>query len=166
MFEMGRPRIIRMMGLALLVAVGLSVIGGQSPSTETDKHELMKPVVHVYSEQLSAKDKLVDGPDGKVIEITSETTLVWVDLVPDARFAHDTEYLLITAEGTKVIKGQWWLVVNGQDVRDIEQREFELNRNKLMYSSLKACNHAVWRPGRMIAVTVSLSYKPRTSFIV
>ena len=61
-----------------------------------------RAVVHVYPEKLTAKDTLVDGPSGKRIEIGGETTLIWVDLAPDARYAHDTEYVLITARGTQV----------------------------------------------------------------
>ena len=45
-----------------------------------------------------------------------EATLVWVDLAPDARYAHDTEYLLITPRGTSVSKGQWWPVLNGKPI--------------------------------------------------
>jgi hypothetical protein len=71
---------------------------------------------HVHPEPLKPGDVLIDGPRGKRIEITSPTTLIWVDLAPDARFAHDTEYVLITPQGTRVVKGQWWPNLNGKDI--------------------------------------------------
>src|SRR5689334_13737423 len=54
-----------------------------------------KAVVHVYPHKLTPRDKLADGPSGRAIEITAETTLVWVDLAPEARYAHATQYVLI-----------------------------------------------------------------------
>ena len=39
-----------------------------------------------------------------------------VDLMPEANFAHPTLYLLISPAGTRVEKGQWWPVLNGQPV--------------------------------------------------
>lgn len=75
-----------------------------------------KAVVHVYDQKLSGSDALTDGPNGKRIEVTGETTLLWVDLNPDARYAHDTEYILINERGSRVVKGQWWPVLNGKDI--------------------------------------------------
>jgi hypothetical protein len=72
--------------------------------------------VFIYPEKLTSKAKLTDGKEGKAIEIKSETTLIWVDLAPDAWFSHGTEYVLISAEGTRVIKGVWWPVLNGKDL--------------------------------------------------
>lgn len=76
----------------------------------------LKAVVHVCSQKLSGSDTLTDGPSGKRVEVTGETTLIWVDLSPDARYAHDTEYVLIDAHGSRVVKGQWWPVLNGKDI--------------------------------------------------
>src|SRR5262249_19854234 len=75
-----------------------------------------KAHVFVHPHKLTATDRLTDGKTGKAIEIKSETTFIWVDLAPDARFAHGTEYVLISAEGTRVVKGQWWPVLNGKDL--------------------------------------------------
>ncbi|MBN9524105.1 hypothetical protein J0H58_37275 [bacterium] len=72
--------------------------------------------VFVYPEKLTAKDHLAFAQKGLPIKITGETTLVWVDLMPGARFAHPTECVLISAEGTRVVKGDWWLVLNGKDL--------------------------------------------------
>lgn len=72
--------------------------------------------VFVYPEKLTPKDRLAFAQKGLPIKITGETTLVWVDLAPGARFAHPTECVLISAEGTRVVKGDWWLVLNGKDL--------------------------------------------------
>ena len=45
----------------------------------------------VHPGKVTGKDKLTDGTGGKTMEIKSETTLIWVDLMPDARFGHDTD---------------------------------------------------------------------------
>jgi hypothetical protein len=47
--------------------------------------------VYIHPPKLTAKDKLVDGLSDEPIEITSESTLIWVDLMPGYRFAHPTE---------------------------------------------------------------------------
>ena len=73
--------------------------------------------VHVYPHKLTPKDKL--SVMGKDIEIKSETTFVWVDLHPQARFAHATELLLITSEGTQVVKANWWPTINGVAFRPV-----------------------------------------------
>lgn len=70
--------------------------------------------VFVYPEKLTAKDALSFGEKGERIEIQGETTLVWVDLAPGARYGHPTECVLISAAGTRVVKGDWWLVLNGK----------------------------------------------------
>lgn len=75
-----------------------------------------RAVVKVYGEKLTAADKLSDGDNGRPIRIPGEATLIWVDLQPGARFAHDTEYVLITPRGTSVSKGQWWPVLNGKAI--------------------------------------------------
>lgn len=70
--------------------------------------------VYTHAEKLTSKDTLTDGEKGTAIEIKEDTVLVWVDLMPDARFSHPTEYVLISASGTKVVKGNWWPVLNGK----------------------------------------------------
>lgn len=75
-----------------------------------------KAVVHVYPQELTPRDKLVDGPSGRAIEIRAETTLIWVDLLPDARYAHATQYVLISPRGTRVVDSQWWPELNGKPI--------------------------------------------------
>ena len=85
--------------------------------------------VFVHPEKLTAEDRLVDGGSGNEIEITGETTLIWVDLMPGARFAHPTEYILISAEGTRVVKGNWWPELNGKALfRDGKTQEIDSSR--------------------------------------
>ena len=106
-------------GLCVLLA-GQSVRSADEATKGSNVNEVKDAprtaVVHVHPAKLTAKDVLTDGPTGKRIEITGETTLVWVDLHPDGRYAHDTEYVLIGPRGSRVIKGQWWPVLNGTDI--------------------------------------------------
>src|SRR5262249_18397570 len=82
-----------------------------------DKGPSPKAQVYVYSDQLTAADKLSFGPgteQKETIPIKGGTTLVYVDLMPGARFAHPTQCILISSDGARVIKGDWWLVLNGK----------------------------------------------------
>jgi hypothetical protein len=72
--------------------------------------------VHVCPQELIAGDLLADGED-TIMEVATDTLLVWIDLVPTAFFAHPTRYVLITADGDiRVLEGQWWPTVNGKPV--------------------------------------------------
>ena len=86
------------------------IVDAREPRDEAPR----KVKVFVHPEKLTANDKLTDGESGKAIEIKSETTFIWVDLMPDARFSHPTEYLLVSADGTRVVKGTWWPILNGK----------------------------------------------------
>ena len=70
-------------------------------------------LVHMYPFTLSEKDKLTDGPKGKPIDIFGDTMYIWVDLLPDARFAHPTLHVLICGDRSTIIKGMWWPELNG-----------------------------------------------------
>jgi hypothetical protein len=75
-----------------------------------------KAKVYVYPQKLTAKDKLSFGPSEEqkeTIPIKEESTLAYVDLAPDARFAHPTQCVLISTDGAQVIEGDWWLILNG-----------------------------------------------------
>lgn len=72
--------------------------------------------VYIYPFPLAAKDQLVDGPDGKPFELAGETILAWVDLQPNAKFAHPTLYVLISGNEARVLPGQWWPVLNGKRI--------------------------------------------------
>ena len=107
----------RYFALATLALCCLVVLGVQSLSGQGDKGSPRKAKVYVYPKKLTAKDKLSFGPDKDqkvTIPIKGETTLIYVDLAPDARFAHPTQCVLISAGGARVIPGRWWLVLNGK----------------------------------------------------
>jgi hypothetical protein len=100
---------------AALAAVGL--LSAAPLVAQQGKRPLDKARVYVYPQKLTARDKLSFGPgteQKKAIPIKEETTLIYVDLLPNARFAHPTECILVSSEGARVIKGDWWLVLNGK----------------------------------------------------
>ena len=75
--------------------------------------------IYFYPYQLTSKDVLSDGPQSignSSFKLESNTMLIWVDLVPEARFVHPTAYILISASNTRVEKGGWWPVLNGQQI--------------------------------------------------
>jgi hypothetical protein len=99
--------------LAALAAFGLLLAG--SVLAARQEGAPVKAKVYVYPEKLTAKDKLSFGADDNeknLIPIKGETTLIYVDLAPNARFAHPTQCILISADGARVIGGNWWLVLN------------------------------------------------------
>ena len=101
-----------------LILAGTGVFLTDSFSTAKDDRKApIKAQVSVYSKKLTAADRLSFGPDNEqksLISIKGETTLVYIDLAPDARFAHPTQCVLISTEGARVINGSWWLILNGK----------------------------------------------------
>lgn len=98
-----------------LCLAAVAVVFGFATAADEKKEAPPKAAnVFTYAEKLTSKDKLTDGEKGTAIEIKEDTVLIWVDLMPDARFSHPTEYVLISASGTKVVKGDWWPVLNGK----------------------------------------------------
>lgn len=83
-----------------------------------------RPVVRIFQHHatLKAADKLQDGDNGPAIVLDGETTLIWIDRMPEARYAHPTEYVLISGKGTRVVKGDWWPVLNGRPLFRDEQK--------------------------------------------
>ncbi len=69
--------------------------------------------VFVYPHKLCREP--TSGAD-EPIEIKSETILIWVDLMPGVRFSHPTEFILVSAEGTRIVQGSWWPTLNGKDL--------------------------------------------------
>lgn len=82
--------------------------------------------VHFYPHSLSPQDTLQDGPHGKNLDIREDTFLVWVDLFPGMFFAHETSYLLISKEGVRIEKGNWWPVLNGKMILHNEHGQYAL----------------------------------------
>jgi|HubBroStandDraft_6_1064221.scaffolds.fasta_scaffold609738_2 hypothetical protein len=108
--------VTRVAGFALVIVLSLCISNQALRSQDQEKEASSPPKANVfaYPDKLTEKDKLVDGPSGTIIKIGGETTLIWVDLAPDYRFAHPTEYVLISVDGARVIKGHWWPVLNGK----------------------------------------------------
>ncbi len=77
--------------------------------------------LHSYPYELNKGDKLSDGP-GKSFDINEPTLLIWVDLQPGRRFAHNTRYVLVTATGMRSEQGQWWPVLNSKPLRFLADR--------------------------------------------
>lgn len=113
MFHCNRSSITRP-GLAIVLA-GICLTSTVFGCLQAQEKTAVPPqTIHVYvhPKKLTAQDKLQDHDT--VIEIKGETTLIWVDLRPDARFTHPAEYILISAEGTRVVRGGWWPTLNGE----------------------------------------------------
>jgi hypothetical protein len=98
------------LALALVLAVGAQGSVAVAQDVGPDAR------VFTYGKLLTEKDKLSDGEVGTDIPLDNVTLLVWVDLDPGARFVHDSTYVLISADGVRMLAGQWWPVVNGKSV--------------------------------------------------
>jgi hypothetical protein len=98
-----------------LCLAAVAVLFGFATAADEKKEAPPKAAnVFTHAEKLTSQDKLTDGEKGAAIEIKEDTVLVWVDLMPGARFSHPTEYVLVSASGTRVVKGDWWPVLNGK----------------------------------------------------
>lgn len=82
--------------------------------------------VHFYPHSLSPQDSLLDGPDGKKLDISEDTFLIWVDLFPNMFFAHETVYILISKENVQIERGNWWPVLNGKMILHNEHGRYAL----------------------------------------
>lgn len=74
---------------------------------------------YIYPFQLTKRDVLRDGPAGvgsHVFKLQGKTMLIWVDLMPQARFAHPTAYVLVSDGNVHVEKGAWWPVLNDKQI--------------------------------------------------
>lgn len=79
--------------------------------------------IHIFPHELTLRDKLTDGPSGNQVRAYPNTLLLWVDLMPLAKFVHPTAYVLISKHGTRVEKGSWWPVLNGKQICYGEQNQ-------------------------------------------
>ncbi|MBN2533669.1 MAG: hypothetical protein JXB88_12295 [Spirochaetales bacterium] len=70
--------------------------------------------IYIYPHELTLRDKLVDGLSGDQLKVYPNTLLIWVDLLPGAKFVHPTAYILVSKHGTRVEKGMWWPELNGK----------------------------------------------------
>lgn len=72
--------------------------------------------VFVYKQPLKSQDKVMDGHSETAIKVEDGAFLVWVDLMPYARFAHPTKYIIMGPKKTTVVQGNWWPIVNGEAI--------------------------------------------------
>ena len=101
--------------LLILAAAGMAEQGdAKQKSAAVAERRLPAARVHVYPNVLKTDDALTDGDNKKPIAIDGPTTLIWIDRMPGARFEHSTEFVLISAKETRVIKGGGWPVLNGK----------------------------------------------------
>lgn len=76
-------------------------------------------IAYLYPVELKQGDVLSDGKHGPSFKIQSDTLFIWVDLMPDADFAHPTKYIFIRDHDKQPIvvhDGEWWPYLNGQQV--------------------------------------------------
>ena len=74
-------------------------------------------LAHFYPEELERGDIVTDGPDNADGVISDRTFLMWVDMVPQAFFAHPTIHILVTADKRIIVRdGSWWPELNGKRV--------------------------------------------------
>src|SRR5580658_4201477 len=112
-------RLVRrtLIGVAMIVlSLCMSHHTLRSQDQEKEAFDKPKANVFVYSQKLTATDKLVDGLSATNIPIKGETTLIWVDLAPDQHFTHPTQYVLIDVDGARTVPGHWWPVLNGNQL--------------------------------------------------
>jgi len=97
----------------------VDVNGRRFPAQDRQIPGLVSPIefsgiaVHVIPEVVTPKDELMDGEE-TVIPIERESVVLWVDLQPEAKFVHDTRYVILDAGRGRVIDGQWWPTFGGR----------------------------------------------------
>ena len=82
--------------------------------------------VYFYPHIIGPQENLVDGPHGIKIDIFEETALVWVDLEPTQKFPHETAYILISKNNTRVEKGYRWPVLNKKKILAGERNKYAI----------------------------------------
>lgn len=70
--------------------------------------------VYCYPQPLVESDTLSDGSESAPFRISSPTMYFWVDLMPEARFAHPTLHVLLSETHSRLEQGEWWPVLNGR----------------------------------------------------
>jgi hypothetical protein len=75
-----------------------------------------KIIIHIYPHELTSQDRLIDGPTDRLFRKEDNCLLVWVDLLPEAFFAHPTAYIMISRESIRADHGNWWPVLNGKRI--------------------------------------------------
>ena len=82
--------------------------------------------IHFYPHIITPEDTLQVGPDGKKIDISEDTLLVWVDFYPDMFFVHKTAFILISKKRVRTRRGNMWPVLNGKMILHNELGKYAL----------------------------------------
>ena len=96
--------------LLLMLCLDLKAIAGE---------QCEGVIAYLYPVELKQGDVVADGVHGHSFEIQSDTLFIWVDLMPDADFAHPTKYIFISDHDKQPVvvhNGEWWPYLNGQPV--------------------------------------------------
>jgi len=103
--------------VATVIVAAVSPNGLHAQQQKPEKTDSKQAQIFVYPDLLTSQDTLlVHGKSSKPIALKSNTRLVWVDRQPGFRFGHSTEFILISEDGTQVVKGSWWPILNGKDL--------------------------------------------------
>ncbi len=73
--------------------------------------------VYFYPLELKRGDVISDGPNGILKVIEYDTLYIWINLIPQAYFAHPVKHLFISADRNNPVsaeKGMWYPLLNGR----------------------------------------------------
>jgi len=70
--------------------------------------------VYIFPHELNSNDVIADGPSGNIFRLLNNTLFIWVDFAPNAKYAHDTAYILLAKRRSRVEKGSWWPILNNK----------------------------------------------------
>lgn len=71
--------------------------------------------VHVLPRIFMPGEALSDGKEAK-IEIEEPSVVLWIDRKPEAKYVHDTRYVILGARRARVVDGRWWPEIGGRRV--------------------------------------------------
>jgi hypothetical protein len=66
---------------------------------------LDKARLHLLPGEIRPEDELTDGAGGKPLPIQGNSIVLWLDLEPDAKYHHPTQYIIIGPQGVEVVNG-------------------------------------------------------------
>ncbi len=93
----------------------LSLDSPFSPLRENPSGSGRRVDIYSYPFALTPRDRLADGPRSTPFKLADDTFLIWLDLLPPAKFGHPTAYILIGADKTvRVEKGNERPHLNGK----------------------------------------------------
>jgi len=73
--------------------------------------------LYIYPEELQPNDVLTEEMTGCRFPVNQDTFFAWIDMLPQAYFAHPVTYLIIQDDGAIIIAdSQWWPNLNGKTI--------------------------------------------------